>query len=78
MTFSWGNSSAIAEHLDQVFPEQDLLSLDLVTLECLIKSHKIAQGRVPPLDIRENVLKSILWQWMRLRDQDHLQKRQTG
>lgn len=78
MFFSSGNSLAVAEKLERNFPDQDLMFLDLVTLECLIKSKKIDGGKALPLDCRENVLKSVLWHWMRLREPKGQSERRSG
>lgn len=66
MPLNWTHSREIAEKLDQLYRDCDLLVLDPEGVEEMVLSAGLIATPVPAPH-RQNILKSILWSWMRLR-----------
>ena len=68
MSLSWSNETAIARALSETYPETDRLALSPVDLQNMIVGLPgFADAQSPP---RAQSLSAILWQWMRLADDD--------
>ena len=68
MLSTWTDSRKIAAALDRVAPDYDVTALSPAMLEALIIDREIVDKPLNP-EHRENILNSILWHWMRLRDE---------
>ncbi len=76
----WNDTLGIARCLNQ---NPDLEDLDLFELapeflETLIIENGYAADRMPHGMLRTNSLNSVLWHWMRLRDEDDQDMREAG
>ncbi|MGM0422298.1 MAG: hypothetical protein ACQEQL_04270 [Pseudomonadota bacterium] len=73
MPLDWTNSYEIARQLDSACPQIDLLILAPSDIEKMALEHQIVT--LPPdADHRENILKSVLWHWLRLRNETSTSK----
>jgi|AntRauTorckE6833_2_1112554.scaffolds.fasta_scaffold80860_1 Fe-S-cluster formation regulator IscX/YfhJ len=73
MPLDWTNSYELAKKLDTVYPQIDLLMLAPSEIEHMALELQFVTE--PPADNhRENILKSVLWHWLRIRNESTISK----
>lgn len=73
MLIPWNKTLDIAVQLDRLYPECDLLSINTEHIFQMIIQAKLCSPNddiLLDVEVRANILNSILWHWMRMRGGD--------
>lgn len=76
----WNDTLGIARGLQENpdFNDLDITGLTPQNLENLIIENGYADAPLPSSELRDNILNSVLWHWMRLRGDQDNQMQEAG